>query len=91
MKAFDEPLKMLSLILQLGIIMLVSIIGPTLVFAWLGTRIGVRWLAVAGFFLGAIGGMQGCFRLIKRMTADWPRDEVWQGSIDGASDEDHRT
>ena len=67
-------MKMLVLITQLGITMLVPIIGCTIGFAWLGKRMDIQWLAVVGFAIGAIAGMRSCFRIIKRMTADWPRE-----------------
>lgn len=65
---------MLALILQLGITMLVPILFCTLGGAWLGRRFDMVGLAVVGFVVGAIAGMQGSWRLVKRMTRNWPSD-----------------
>lgn len=75
---------MLALILQLGITMLVPIVFCTIGGAWLGERVGWLGFSVIGFFLGAAGGMQGAWKLIRRMTADWPESEVSQQALDRA-------
>ena len=75
---------MLALILQLGITMLVPIVFCTIGGAWLGERVGWLGFPVIGFFLGAAGGMQGAWKLIRRMTADWPESEVSQQALDRA-------
>lgn len=85
-------MSMLTLILQLGITMLVSVIACTLIGAWLGERIGVEFLAVAGFFVGACAGMSACWKLIKRMTASWPKsplseDALREAAKGGSADE----
>ena len=73
---------MLALILQLGITMLVPIVMCTVGGAWIGRHFDILWLSVAGFVLGAIAGMQGAWKLIRRMTRDWPTDPVAQDMHD---------
>lgn len=78
---------MLALILQLGITMLVPILFCTLGGAWLGRRVGLMWLAVVGFVVGAIAGMQGAWQLVKRMTRDWPKDPTSEEELKKAERE----
>ena len=61
-----EIMAMLALIGQIGIVMITSILIPTLLFAYIGKRVGISWLAVIGFFLGAVAGGQGVYRLVSR-------------------------
>ncbi len=56
---------MLGLIGQLGITMLVPIVGCTIFGGWLGNKIGIPVLAVLFFFIGAIAGFQGTYRIVK--------------------------
>ena len=62
----SEIVEILTLILQLGLVMIVSVLVCTLGFAWVGSRIGIRWLAVPGFFIGAAGGMNSVWKLVKK-------------------------
>ena len=73
---FASVSKMLVLIAQLGILMIVPIVGCTIAGAWIGSRLHHAWIAVIGFVIGAVAGAQACYRMIRRMTADWPVDEV---------------
>ncbi len=59
---------MLALVGQLGITMLVPIVGCTLFGGWLGNRIGVPALSVLFFVVGAIAGFQGTYRIVKGYT-----------------------
>ncbi len=59
---------MLGLIGQLGITMLVPIVGCTLAGGWLGNRIGMPVLAVLFFIIGAVAGFQGTYRIVKGYT-----------------------
>ena len=74
-RPFESVSKMLVLIAQLGILMIVPIVGCTLVGAWLGEILHILWMGVPGFVIGAVAGAQACFRMIRRMTADWPTDD----------------
>ena len=78
---------MLALILQLGITMLVPILFCTLGGAWLGRRFDLIGLAVVGFVIGAVAGMQGAWQLVKRMTRDWPKDPVSEEKLKRAERE----
>ena len=59
---------MLGLIGQLGITMLVPIVGCTLLGGWLGNRVGLPVLAVPFFIVGAIAGFQGTYKIVKGYT-----------------------
>ena len=72
---------MLTLILQLGITMLVPIVVCTIGGNWLGERLGWMGFPVLGFVVGAVAGMQGAWKLIRRMTADWPDSPVSQAGL----------
>ena len=63
-------LETLTLILQLGIVMIVSIVACTLGFAWIGSKTGADWLAIIGFILGSAGGMKGVWRLVRKYTKE---------------------
>ena len=72
---------MLALILQLGITMLVPILFCTIGGAWLGRRFAIPILPVIGFVIGAIAGMQGSWKLVSRMTRDWPSSPVSEAEL----------
>ena len=76
---------MLTLILQLGITMLVPIIACTIGGNWLGVKLGWMGFPVLGFVVGAVAGMQGAWKLIRRMTADWPDSPVSQAGLEQAA------
>ena len=59
---------MFGLIGQLGITMLVPIVGCTLFGGWVGNKVGMPVLAVLFFIIGAIAGFQGTFRIVKNYT-----------------------
>ena len=67
---------MLTLILQLGLTMIVPILLCTLGGVWLGDKIHMSAVPVVGFVMGSIAGMQASWKLIKRMTASWPKDDL---------------
>jgi hypothetical protein len=56
----------LMMVLQFGISMLVPIFMCTLFGVWLGNKLGIDWLAVPFFFLGAVAGGQSVYRLAKK-------------------------
>ena len=57
---------MLALIGQIGIVMIVSILIPTLICAYIGRKTGISWLAVVGFAMGAAAGIKGVYQLVSR-------------------------
>ena len=77
----NSVMSVLTLVLQLGITMLVSVVFCTLGAAWLGERTGLGFLAVVGFFVGAAAGMSACWKLISRMTASWPKSPLAEESL----------
>lgn len=56
---------MLSLIGQLGITMLVPIVGCTLFGGWLGRRYDLPVMAVGFFAVGSIAGFTGAYKLVR--------------------------
>ena len=68
--------RMMTLILQLGLVILVPVVSLTILGAWLGERFDADWIAIVLFVMGALGGGQAAWRLIRRMTHEWPVDPV---------------
>ncbi len=65
-KGRNEVSEALILILQISITMLVPILLCTLAGVWLGRQLGVNWIAIPGFVVGAIAGFQNVYRLVKK-------------------------
>lgn len=70
----QSVLSTLTLILQLGITMIVPIVALTLLGAYLGRRFDAMWIPVLLFAMGALGGAQGAWRIIKGVIKDWSVD-----------------
>lgn len=65
-----EVMDMLVLILQIGITMLVPILLCTLGGAWLDGRLGVKYIGLLGFVLGALAGFRNVYRLVRKYLKD---------------------
>jgi len=61
-----EIIDMLSLLGQITISMLVPIFICTFGAIWLGRRWDISWLAVVGFFIGALAGFRSVYVIIKK-------------------------
>ena len=61
---------MLGLIGQIGLVMISSVMIATLLGAYIGRRTGIEWIAVIGFFVGAVAGVQGVYRLVAKYLRD---------------------
>lgn len=61
---------MLSLITQLGLVMIVSIGMATAVGIWLDKKLGTSWLMVLFFFAGAIAGGKSVYQMIQKTFDD---------------------
>ncbi len=72
-KKKNPVLEMVILISQIGITMLVPIIMCTLLGTYLGDHYNIRWIAVAGFIVGAIAGFQNVYHLVKKYLKDEKR------------------
>jgi len=57
----------LAMVLQFGISMLVPIFMCTFLGIWLGEKTGMTWLVIPLFFVGALAGGQGIYRMVKKM------------------------
>lgn len=77
----QSVLSTLTLILQLGITMLVPIVALTIFGAYLGRRFDAMWIPVLFFCLGALGGAQGAWRIIKGVIRDWSIDPTSRQSL----------
>lgn len=62
-----KTFQTLSLVTQLGLIMIVSIGMTTALGIWLDGKLGTDFLTVILFFLGAVSGGQGAYRMIKQI------------------------
>ena len=59
-----------SLITQMGLVMMVAIGMTTALGAWLDHKLGTSFITVIMFFLGAAGGCQGVYRMVKQIFKD---------------------
>ena len=57
----------LVMILQFGINMLVPILLCTMAGVWIGNRIGINWIAIPMFFIGALAGGNNIYRMAKKL------------------------
>lgn len=73
-----KTFQTLSLVTQLGLVMIVSMGMTTALGIWLDRRLGTSFLTVILFFLGAVAGGQGAYRMVKQVfkEEDEERDET---------------
>ena len=74
-----KTFQTLTLITQLGLVMIVAMGMTTAAGIWLDRKLGTSFFTVILFFLGAAGGCQGVYRMVKQIF----RDEY--GKDDGIS------
>lgn len=77
-----KTLQALALVSQLGLVMIVSIGMTTALGIWLDRRLGTSFITVILFFVGAAGGIQGVYGMVKQFD----RDE--KGKDDKTSEKD---
>lgn len=65
-----ETFKILPLITQLGLVMISSVGMTTALGIWLDRRLGTSYITVILFFVGAVAGGQGVYRLVKKIDGD---------------------
>lgn len=65
-----KTFQTLALVTQLGLIMIVAIGMTTALGVWLDRRLGTSFLTVVLFFVGAAGGVQGVYRVVKQIFGD---------------------
>ncbi|MCM1057468.1 MAG: AtpZ/AtpI family protein [Firmicutes bacterium] len=65
-----ETFKVLPLITQLGLVMISSLGMTTALGLWLDRRLGTSFITVILFFVGAVAGCQGVYRLVKKIDGD---------------------
>lgn len=75
-----ETFQILSLITQMGLVMIAAVGMATALGLWLDRKLGTSFITVLLFFVGAVAGGQGVYRLIKKIY----RDE--DGKDDGMSE-----
>lgn len=62
-----KTFQTLSLVTQLGLVMIVSIGMATALGIWLDSKLGTAFITVILFFLGAVAGGQGAYRMMKQI------------------------
>lgn len=67
MKNNREVFQSFAMVMQFGINMLVPILACTLFGAWLGEKLGISWLAIPFFTIGALAGMRNVFLFARRI------------------------
>ena len=65
-KDFKMVQDALLMVFQMGINMLVPILMCTFVGVWLGEQLGISWITVPCFFIGALAGYTSIFKMIKK-------------------------
>lgn len=65
-----ETFRILPLITQLGLVMITSVGMTTALGVWLDRRLGTSFITVILFFVGAVAGCQGIYRLVKKADRD---------------------
>ena len=62
-----KTLQTLTLITQLGLVMIVSIGMMTALGIWLDRKLGTSFITVILFFVGALAGGQGAYRMVQQI------------------------
>lgn len=70
-----KTVQLLSMITQLGLIMIVSVGMTSALGVWLDQKLGKSYFTVAFFFLGAIAGGRGIYRTIKQIFEDEDKND----------------
>ncbi len=70
----SQVFEALTLVLQIGITMLVSIGMCTAFGIWLGNLTGMDWMMIPFFFLGALAGAKGVYRMTRRFLHQSKKD-----------------
>ena len=65
-KEKNQVVESLALVMQLSISMIVPIVACTLFGVWLGNKLDISWLAIIGFFVGALAGAESVYKLGKK-------------------------
>lgn len=65
-----KTFQALTLVTQLGLIMISSVGIAMWLGMWLDEKLGTSFLTVVMFFLGAIAGFQAAYRTVKQMFRD---------------------
>lgn len=65
-----ETFRILPFITQFGLVMISSVGMTTALGLWLDRRLGTSFITVILFFVGAIAGCQGIYRLVKKTDRD---------------------
>ncbi len=81
----NNVLSQLSLITQFSLFMIVPIAGLSALGYFLDKKFGTGWIVIAGFFLGAVVGINSIYRFAMKMTAK-KKDEKEQNIINRRSE-----
>ncbi len=72
----NEVFQSLAMVTQFGINMIVPIVACTLFGVWLGEGLGISWLALPCFAVGALAGMRNIYVLARRIYQPGKQDET---------------
>ncbi len=75
-----------AMIMQFGFNMLVPIIACTFAGYWLGKKLGMDYLAIPGFFIGALAGGTSVYRQAKAIYKKNGKDATSDVSSAGLSE-----
>lgn len=84
-KSNNSVLAQLSLITQFSLFMIVPIAGLSALGYFLDRKLGTNWIVIAGFFLGAVAGINSIYRFAMKM-ADKKKDEKEEKIINRRSE-----
>lgn len=65
-----KTFQILTLVTQLGLLMISSVGIAMWLGIWLDRRLGTSFMTVILFFLGAVAGFQSAYRMIKQIFRD---------------------
>lgn len=65
----------LIMVLQFGINMIVPILLCLMAGVWLGNKLGIGWLCVPLFFVGALAGGTNIYKIVRKMIREAEKDD----------------
>lgn len=63
----NEIMSALMMVFQFGINMIVPIFMCTGIGIWIGNKVGINWLCIPLFFVGALAGFNNIYKMSKNL------------------------
>lgn len=75
-----------ALVIQIGLNMIVPILGLTVFGAWLGEKVSQNWVAIPFFILGALAGGTSVYRLVRKYLKRSQSENTSDSEVDDAKE-----